>query len=410
MIPVFQRVSTFYQISAIMKISGVLFPALQVVGALFALAGTFLPDPKHAEILKGLRELSNKIDLVRGDIRELKEDITWEITEHKYVDKVLYIGVGMEFCFEIGNASDNMTRELYQKRLVDLCSQEACYIALNFILSGMIGTERLDSSEGSFESNIFEDLNRKTEGNRPRIVALGVRLLKVVVGGMVVISTYETMVHGKEGAAHILGSLCRRLNTTVDKVKHILDICVKNFDRNMLNDLNKKLDKGGSNKDLATEISQLMNAKYDWLETVVLVYNDLVGSDKHCLNGYRVESLHRNGKCGIVFYQDKNKEPKVSDRYAEASTIAHWARGYKQGFDAQQCYDTIAAHLKTSGIEWRGLAVIGKPDDAQLWYVNSFSTKIIYCEETEPVVDLLSLIVRVIMENTVLAKIFLLLA
>ena len=405
-IPVFQRVSTFYQISAIMKISGVLFPALQVVGALFALAGTFLPDPKHAEIINRLGELSNKIDLVRGDIKHLKDEIKWDITEQTYVYAVHQIELGMQYCLDIGKANKNVTWMARKEDLRFLCANEKCYIDLNFILDGMIG-------EGTMKTSIFDKLYDKTGGDRSGISALGIQLMQVAFGGMMVMSTYETMKHGDVAAEDRLRHLHERLQEAAIKIQSILDRCQNEtiFRENMLNDLNSKLDEGGSNEYLATKISGLMSVKYDWLETVVIVYNDLVGFDKHCFNGYRVHSLHRNNKCGIVFYQDKNKKPKVSDRYTEASSIVDGIKSYKLGFDAMECYDIIAANLNATGIEWTGLAVIGKPDTAELFYVNSFSTKIIYYEEFHVYTGILSLFDDdLLLKRIVLAKIFLLLA
>jgi hypothetical protein len=143
--------------------------------------------------------------------------------------------------------------------------------------------------------------------------------------------------------------------------------CTQDFKVNMLNDLNWFLDRGGSNDGLVTQISKFMGKKYYWLENYCLVYDDVRGSDKHWFNGYRVASLHRNGKCGIVFYRTKGVPvtQEISSAYKEVSKLIDdiscpptvgWFFTY--GAHAKDCYNKIEAKIDAAGIEWTGIFVI----------------------------------------------------
>ena len=104
-----------------------------------------------------------------------------------------------------------------------------------------------------------------------------------------------------------------------------------------------------------------MSVKYDWLENFVLVYNDLVGFDKHCFGGHSVSILHRNGKCGIIFYRKKDEAPRFSQKLNQAydSVNDDWC-GYRFGgiYNAEKCYDDIVAKANARRIERIGFAVI----------------------------------------------------
>lgn len=370
--------STLFEVSKIVSLVGALGPAFPLVGAILSLIQGFLPDAKHEEIIGRFNELSNKMDRVRDDIHFLEKEIRWAITEQTYVDKVHHIEEGMELWLKLGKAENNETRTLYQARLKQLCSGEMFSVNLNFILKGMCGI----SLTGAIQRSLFDELYDKTGGDRPRISALGVRLLQLVFGGVMVITTCETMEYGEMAAKHEARPRSLRLKAAALKLKLVQDKCQFYFDRNMLNDLNKKLDEGGSNEQLATEISRLMSVKYDWLENFVLVYNDMWGFDKHTISGYRVESLHRNNKCGFVFYRWKSEKPTFRDNYNVARYIVFMAdQDVFKKPHASKSFDLIKNALEENGIKWRGLAVICYPSNAEMQYKSTFSIDAIYVDK-----------------------------
>ena len=154
-----------------------------------------------------------------------------------YIDGMHRIGLGMQYCLEIGRANNTITKMAYQERLRNLCCGLICNTDLHVLLNGIIG-------DGILQGDIMDELYKRTGGNRARISALGTRMLQLISGGMLVSLTYDTMRFGKEYAAYETGDLYGRLVTARDKVKFVLDRCVENFEGNMRNALRTNLDDG----------------------------------------------------------------------------------------------------------------------------------------------------------------------
>lgn len=74
---------------------------------------------------------------------------------------------------------------------------------------------------------------------------LAARLLQVAGGGLLVISTYDTLEYGKKYADNATRDFHGQLVAARGVAQRILDRCVNNFKGIMLNDLNAFLDKGG---------------------------------------------------------------------------------------------------------------------------------------------------------------------
>lgn len=359
---VFQLGSPYLDACRIIRVSSTLATIFPVVGAILGLVDGFRPDCKHEEILRGFEKLSSKVDQVRYDIKKLSNDIAWDLAQVQYGDVVAPIEMGMRFSMEIGKTRNSEERMIYQEKLRKLCDHEKCSLALASILDGLEGT-------GLFRLSILDKYYDKTGGNRSELSILAQRLLRVVSGGMLVYSTYETMMHTKDVANKEIQEYNRRFTDACRKVQSVLDKCEERMEENMRNDLNMFLDKGGSNSDLWDEISIFMEYKYDWLEHFLLVYNDLSGFENHCFGGYGISSLHRNGKCGIVFYRTKGEAPRFSNRYDEAYQI----NDETGCSNAQKGYANIVAKLDQRGIGWSGCAVIKRGPD--LWYGGTFSTR-----------------------------------
>lgn len=145
----------------------------------------FLPDSKHEEIFRCLEKLSNKVDPVRDDIKELEEMIKWETTQLQYGDIVGRI--------KTGKASGEDQKKRYKDRLKEVCADQNFTLALNALLDGI-------ARERHFQKSILDEFCNKTNGDRPKISSLATRLLQLVSGGMIVLATYEKVMRGKEGA------------------------------------------------------------------------------------------------------------------------------------------------------------------------------------------------------------------
>lgn len=349
--------------------------AFPIVGAVLVLIGDFLPDEKHAEILRGFKDLSNKFGQVRNDMKDLKMEL-------QYGDVANRIELRFEYYLEIiSNVSGEDEKMRYKKRLERLCDNGNCAHDLETILVGMSGKSLLKTS------SILDKFYYETGGHRSRILNLAHRLVVLVLYGKLVLTTYEEMMFGKEGVGDTTENFNRRLNETTDEFLSVHNRCVENFRENMLNDINMFLDTGRSNKDLVSEMSDFISDKYDWLQNFVLVYKDKYGFDTDTFNGSRVESLHRNGKRGIVFYRTIGKLPRYSKRYDEAKKIVEQVHCGSLALDredrptARKCYADIVAKLEARDIGWTGCVVIRNGRD--IWFDRTFSSKIISVDDEE---------------------------
>src|SRR6218665_1650223 len=126
--------SKFTAVSKIIEIAGKLTSAFSFVGAVLGFVECFLPDAKHEEILRCFEKLSNKIDQVRDDIKQLETMIKWEITQLQYGDVVSRIELGMLYCLQIGRARGKAEKERYQDRLKEACANQSITLALNALL------------------------------------------------------------------------------------------------------------------------------------------------------------------------------------------------------------------------------------------------------------------------------------
>lgn len=320
----------------------------------------FRPEMKNEEILLCCRELSAQIGQVTVQIRNLDKLIKLESTELQFADVVQRIQLGMEMCLRIENEIGQAEMD-NQGRLKELCANQNVTLALDALLDGMTG-------------KVLDNLYERTQGDRHKIIALTNRLEQMVCGGMIVLVTFETLMRGVEGSKDMTTRYGSRLKEVSAKVQSVIDWCVKHFEGNMLSDLNDTLDKGGSNEVRVIELSEDMRVKYDWLENFTLVYNDLQGFDQHCFSGDRINSLHRNEKCGIVFYRQKREPLRFSNRYDEAFKIVNDACKVVNGScfpSAQNLHSNIVAKLAERGIEWTGCAVITRNPELSFRYTSS---------------------------------------
>lgn|SRR6218665_995821 len=80
---VFQLGSNFSDVSYIITSSGTLASAVPLVEEILTIAKYLIQDSNNKTISSHFHELSNKIDLWRGELEEPKNKIQWESTELK---------------------------------------------------------------------------------------------------------------------------------------------------------------------------------------------------------------------------------------------------------------------------------------------------------------------------------------
>lgn len=94
---VFPKFLELQIISKILRIADKPTSGFPFVGAVLGLIQRFLPDPTHEEIFRRFDRLSNKIDKVRYDIKDLENMIKWQFTQLQQGTVVGHIKLGMEF-------------------------------------------------------------------------------------------------------------------------------------------------------------------------------------------------------------------------------------------------------------------------------------------------------------------------
>lgn len=294
------------------------------------------PLARHDEIRIRFDILDNRLYQVRNDMRKITADFGWSKPDLQCLDAVRRIELEIKYWFEIGKVNSRTSR---QEALRASCTNGTCVLDVKNLLDAIIG------------NGILDNFYFKTEGNRPRVSAFATRLLQVAIGGMMVVSTYETRMRGRDEAEAVTERFYSLLREAHGKAQSVRNRCVENFQDNMLKDLNRKLDEGCySNDCFVRRIHYFMNEKYDWLENVVVVYNDLHGYDKHTIGGYYVHSFHYRGKCAVVFYRRKGELPRYYNRFgtygSDPETIvetAHCAHAYN-------CYNELKIMLGQYGI------------------------------------------------------------
>lgn len=349
-------------VSGILCIEDKLTTTYSFLGSEFGFSDGFLPVTNHEEILCCFLKLCTMIDHVRDDILELEKMIKWDIAELKYGVIVDLIKQGMQCCFEIGVGIGKKDKLMHQEKLKELCGNKKLIHALDRLIEGITGN-------GAFRTSILDNFYEQTKGDRPKISAFATRLLQLVCGGMIVFATFETVMCGKECGKEISKKCETQLKEVFVKVQSIVDRCVSNYKENMLIDLNMLLDTGRGNDVLVTELTNLVRDKYDWLENYCLIFD--AKSGQYFVDGSCVESLNRNGKCGVIFCRPIGKPPRCPERFVEA-----W-----KAIDLIECDNAveggknILAKLGEIGFEWIGLAVVKR--GLGLWYDGTFTTKVI---------------------------------
>ena len=358
-------------------ISGVLSVAASsfaLIGAILSLVSLFVPIPdyKHEQILKEFRRVHEGIHMTRDGIDQLGKEMKNEMTKLQYIDDVDILLTAIDYSTKIAGSKNNTIKEnMYKRKLTELCDHERCQQALNVVFRGLVGNHL-------FHNKILNAFYDKSGGDRPKIVALNIRLLRLVSSGLISVMVYETIQHNYTGAQMQAPGYQEKLNDTIKEMDKIVQKCIDEHKKNMKTDLLRVLDKNADHKTLARYIKNSFANKYDWLNIVALVYNNIEGNDNHVFDGDYI-SMNFNNKNSLVFYRPKkfwfrngNRMDEVR-KIASESQIYYWWSWWNKQTGRHDAAETVFNELeeRMTNSAWWGVAVIKRYED--LWMSFSVS-------------------------------------
>ena len=356
-------------ITGVLSVAG---PAFALIGAILSLVGLFVPDYKHEQILKEFRRVHEGIHMTRDGIDQLGKEMKNEMTKLQYIDDVDILLTAIDYSTKIAGSKNNTIKEnMYKRKLTELCDHEQCQQALNVVFRGLVGNN-------FHRNNILNAFYDKSGGDRPKLAALNIRLLRLLSSGFISVMAYETIQHNYTGAQIQAPGYQEKLNKTIKKMDEIVQKCMEEHKKNMRTDLRRALDKIDDHKTLAHYIKNSFVNKYDWLNIVALVYNNIEGNDKHMFDGEYI-SVNFNNKNALVFYRPKKFWFRHGNRIKDVRKIASesqiyywwilWSRQTGYHDSAEEVYKEIKHRMPYS--TWWGVAVIKRYEN--LWMSFSVS-------------------------------------
>lgn len=302
---------------------------LAIAGRCFGIAAAFLgvlnafSSPKQQDqIRREFEKVLDGIDHVRSDIQDLEKSLNLAIAKSQYSADSNVIITGMKYLSYIPNYPD------YKERLKELCGNRKCALAVNNLVLGSGGI----SGNSPFHLDILTKKYEKTGGHIREMAKLSQSLLKLVVGGIGVVLSYETMERGPESARQMEQN--QYTNDTARVQQHIasmLEKCKENLHVNAENNLEWRI------RQNAGEIEEFLSQKYSWLHFVVVAYDDMWGNKYHHVTCHDqcVKKLHYprvKPRCVIAFYMNKY----APYRFASSSLLTE-GRDLAYAFSGTSC-------------------------------------------------------------------------
>ena len=294
----------------VLKSVGVFFGA---AGIVLDVVSAFVPDHKHAAIMKEFTKVHEGIEDVRSDIKELGNTIKLEHVKTKYAGVENTICLAMGYCTQIGNKSNVANRETYEKRLKGLGNNQKLASAVDSLLDGMT------AGPDSFDGNILKTVYEQTGGDRPKIMRMAGRLITLLLGGMTALMVYESLANGRKSALDLEQKIYEgRMEKVETSMSSVIEKCTLDYIINIEADIDRIIadEHSKSNNDIVQILKNKLKEKYDWLAVFCVVYNDMNGDDSHFMCGYHeqiIEKLHCHGKCVMLHAWPKNHISKASD-------------------------------------------------------------------------------------------------
>lgn len=327
--------------------------SIPYVGRALALVEGRLPDDDSRKVAGLLQSLSKHIKTVTNDIRWMEKRINLATVQLQYCDIVTKIETGIEYLSKITENTNRPTITTnYKERLKDLCSNERMTLAVKNLLKGLTG-------EGLLHINILKVMYSETRGHRRKVESMCVRFLQLFVGGLAVISTYETLVRGDEAALEmdqLFDGDADRLKTRFESVQQKCKSCFKNF---MLEDLEEVIGSSRSNEEAVAYLKESFQEKYDWLETYCVACNESSNTDYGFI-GDHVKILNCNGRFGVIFYREIREGPESRDRQilVNVRQILKEIEKDRRLSDAERINNALEDRLRSIGIGLWGCATV----------------------------------------------------
>ena len=285
-----------------------------IVSLGLTIAGMFVPDTKHEEIMNEFNKIHKELSEIRQDIAHLGNEIKWDLDKGSFLDTVNRIKLAIEYNLNLGQAKDITEKKVWAEKLKSVCSGEELHLALTKLSDGL-------ASETSVSINILDSYFDYTEGYLNKIIEVADFLLKLFFGGLVALMANECLLWENDKAARdvAVGTLKQKFNKDCEiiasKVQSVIRKCMDEsyFGNNFLKVMKQNLANKRSNQHTANDIINELKEKYDFLHLFCASYDEQSGFDNHCIAGNRVEIFRTEGKCVLLFYHLKSRNFRHGD-------------------------------------------------------------------------------------------------
>jgi len=287
--------------------------------------------------------------------------MNWVGIQIQYFEIVRRINMGMEYltyATETRTAGNESAYKSWMEKLSDLSSGQRMNLAVRALRNGLIGKEM-------FQKSILDELYSMTGGDRPKLGAMAARLIQLMICRIILVVAVEGFKERKDVLERYAEIYSRELLEVQASVTTEIQRCVDNFEVNLEEDLRQELMTGDKNGESSERLMKKIEAKYDFKEMVVLIYNDSLTGYELSFKGCAVYIHDLNAKDGIVFYSDKRGQcsPQMQSAQGLVSQIADESKNLFAIYKANVGHKRVREKFEEQGITPIGTAVVKKGID-----------------------------------------------
>ena len=268
----------YTDLSSVLSFLPTVGPAFGILGAILGFVSGFIPqaeDPQFKAIMENLDRIQESVNQLSKDIDDLGNKLHYDIRKLNIQSHIVILEKAMEYSKEIASAESSTARDTFRAALKSLCSGEACSLAIENVIAGVVGDS---TSEG-----VVLSLYKLTKGHKSQIEKYSKYLLGVVYRGLVATMTYVSHEYGIDFANKITENLQPKLTDMSNTIKDITDACVRNAKLQMQNDITDLVKSDETDRKSAhNRVANHLRDKYDWLDVLLLTYRKMNGWDNHC--------------------------------------------------------------------------------------------------------------------------------
>ena len=220
--------------------------------------------------------------------------------------------------------------------------------------------------EFTLSSNIPRSAMNYTNNDRKRVQNIMQGMTNLILQGVKVEFAYHSVKHGTKFHNVLKVAWERKVKELLDPIKNV-DIEVQNNCHDQIEtEVDEYLAKwhGISHADFATRLFNVLTAKYDWKEWLVVAYDKLDGyKNQFFCNSFSLQKFGIHGRNVFVGSVDKNKQPinlaHTHDLFkrANAHRTFSWNRGLRlQG--AKFIYNDVFSTQLRCGSTYASVGVI----------------------------------------------------